>query len=122
MFLRCSLRRKDGKERRCWSIVENRRCSDGRIVQRQVLYLGEIKRQPTRGLDSLDRVFDEDARCQKKLQLFAPERTISPKEADAVQVRLSEVERLQPGLCVDFKAGLRNLGPRGPREKCGKSA
>ncbi|MDQ3774307.1 MAG: hypothetical protein M3461_08070, partial [Pseudomonadota bacterium] len=33
---------KDGKEHRYWSIVENRRTQGGRVVQRQVLYLGEI--------------------------------------------------------------------------------
>ena len=42
MFLRHKLRRKDGKEHRYWSIVENRRVSGGRTVQRHVLYLGEI--------------------------------------------------------------------------------
>ena len=41
MFLRCT-RRKDGKEHRYWSVVENSRCTGGRVVQRQVLYLGEI--------------------------------------------------------------------------------
>ena len=30
--------------------------------------------------------------------------------------------RLQPGLCVDFKAGLRDHGTQGAREKCGKAA
>jgi hypothetical protein len=30
------------KEHRYWSIVENRRVSGGRTVQRHVLYLGEI--------------------------------------------------------------------------------
>jgi hypothetical protein len=34
-------RRKDGKKHCYWSIVENRRCSGGRVVQRPVLYLGE---------------------------------------------------------------------------------
>jgi len=57
------------------------------------LYLGEINDSQREGWIRSIEVFDEDARCQKKLQLFAPERTISPKEADAVQVRLSEVER-----------------------------
>src|ERR1700749_2709512 len=33
MFLRHKLRRKDGKEHRYWSIVENRRVSGGRVVQ-----------------------------------------------------------------------------------------
>jgi hypothetical protein len=42
MFLRCNRRKKDGKVHDYWSVVENRRCSDGRVVQRQVLYLGEI--------------------------------------------------------------------------------
>jgi hypothetical protein len=38
MFLRHKLRRKDGKEHRYWSIVESRRVSSGRTVQRQLLY------------------------------------------------------------------------------------
>ena len=42
MFLRHKLRRKDGKQHRYWSIVENRRVSGGRTVQRHALYLGEI--------------------------------------------------------------------------------
>ena len=42
MFLRSKIRRKDGKEHRSWSVVENRRVSGGRVVQRHVLYLGEI--------------------------------------------------------------------------------
>jgi hypothetical protein len=42
MFLRAMIRRKDGKEHRCWSVVENKRVSSGRVVQRHVLYLGEI--------------------------------------------------------------------------------
>ena len=42
MFLRHKVRRKDGKQHRYWSIVENRRVSGGRTMQRHVLYLGEI--------------------------------------------------------------------------------
>ena len=42
MFLRNTRRWKDGKEHQYWSIVENRRCAGGKIVQRPVLYLGEI--------------------------------------------------------------------------------
>ena len=42
MFLRCTNRKKDGKQHRYWSVVENRRVAGGRVVQRQVLYLGEI--------------------------------------------------------------------------------
>src|ERR1700687_1935522 len=42
MYLRFARRRKDGKEHRYWSIVESRRCAGGRVVQRPILYLGEI--------------------------------------------------------------------------------
>ncbi len=39
MFLRQTRRQKDGKTHVYWNIVENRRLDDGRVVQRQVLYL-----------------------------------------------------------------------------------
>ena len=42
MFLRCKKRRKDGKEHRYWSVVENRRVATGKTVQKHLLYLGEI--------------------------------------------------------------------------------
>jgi len=38
MFLRATIRRKDGKEHRYWSLVESRRVSGGRVVQRHALY------------------------------------------------------------------------------------
>ena len=42
MYLRSNRRLKDGKEHRYWNIVESKRCAGGKVVQRQVLYLGEI--------------------------------------------------------------------------------
>ena len=42
MYLRCNRRLKDGKEHRYWNIVESKRCAGGKVVQRNVLYLGEI--------------------------------------------------------------------------------
>ena len=42
MFLRSNRRKKDGKVHEYWSIVEKRRLQDGRAVQHQLLYLGEI--------------------------------------------------------------------------------
>src|SRR5262244_2942039 len=36
MFLRYCSRKKDGKEHRYWSIVENKRVNDRRVVQRHV--------------------------------------------------------------------------------------
>jgi hypothetical protein len=50
MFLRQGIRKKDGKEHRYWSIVESKRLNDGRVIQRHVLYLGEINSSQERGL------------------------------------------------------------------------
>jgi transposase len=105
MFLKCNWRRKDGKEHRYWSIVENRRCAGERVVQRQVLYLGEINDTQREAWVRSIEVFDEDAGCQKKLKLFAPDREITQSMADAVQVRLSEFELRRPrqwGACWLF--------------------
>src|SRR5437879_5564597 len=42
MFLRAKIRKKDGKQHRYFSVVENRRVGQNRTAQRTVLYLGEI--------------------------------------------------------------------------------
>jgi hypothetical protein len=42
MFLRKTQRKKDGKTHDYWSVVENKRVAGGHVVQRHVLYLGEI--------------------------------------------------------------------------------
>ena len=57
MFLRCKVRRKDGKQHRYWSVVENTRTARGRVVQRHVLYLGEINDTQEFGVAAVDRGF-----------------------------------------------------------------
>jgi len=42
MFLRATNRKKDGKDHRYFSVIENRRVAGGKTIQRTVLYLGEI--------------------------------------------------------------------------------
>jgi hypothetical protein len=42
MYLKCHRRFKDGKEHLDFRIAEKRRCAGGRVVDRHVLYLGEI--------------------------------------------------------------------------------
>ncbi len=62
MFLRHKIRRKDGKEHQSWSVVENRRVHNRRVVQRQVLYLGEINDSQRAGWSRAVEAFDEDGR------------------------------------------------------------
>ena len=59
MFLRHKIRRKDGKEHRAWSVVENRRVPGGRVIQRQVLYLGEINDSQRAAWTQAVEVFDD---------------------------------------------------------------
>ena len=70
MFLRSKIRRKDGKEHRAWSVVENRRVHDGRVVQRQVLYLGEINDSQRAAWSKAIEVFDEGAGQSTSVQII----------------------------------------------------
>ena len=67
MFLRCNRRLKDGKSHDYWSVVENRRLNDGRVVQRQVLYLGEINASQREAWRKTIEVHDEGTRRQVAL-------------------------------------------------------
>ena len=55
MFLRKTERRKNGKTHLYWSVVENQRLDNGRVVQRHLLYLGEINSVASRSLAQGDR-------------------------------------------------------------------
>ena len=70
MFLRSKTRKKDGKEHRYWSVVENRRVADGRVVQRHVLYLGEINDAQRAAWCRSIAVFDEDAAPRRSWPCF----------------------------------------------------
>jgi hypothetical protein len=97
MYLRCHRRWKDGKEHRYWSIEEKYRCADGRVVDRHVLYLGEINdSQQARWLRCIE-AFDEGSRRQLRLALFPADRAIPAHAAElGVQVRLSEFRLERP--------------------------
>ncbi len=96
MFLRRTNRRKDGKDHRYFSVVENRRLSSGKTAQRTVLYLGEVNdRQEAAWRKTLD-VFDEQQQCSRTLSLFPEDREIPEDAADGLQVRLSGLELRRP--------------------------
>lgn len=96
MFLRQKIRRKDGKEHRAWSVVENRRLHDGRVAQRQVLYLGEINDSQKAAWSKAIEVFDEDAAQSKQIALFPEDRAPPVLDCDVVSVRLSEMRLRRP--------------------------
>src|SRR5712691_1676368 len=92
MFLRSSSRKKDGKEHRCFSIVENKRVADGRVVQRHVLYLGEINSSQELAWRKSIEVFEDGQVRPSTMALFPEDRceALIPDES-MVRVRLSEL-------------------------------
>jgi transposase len=96
MFLRSTRRKKDGKEHRYFSVVENQRLTSGKTAQRTVLYLGEVNdRQESTWRKTLE-VFDEELGSRRKLSLFPEDREISEDEVDCLQVKLSGLELRRP--------------------------
>ena len=96
MFLRHKVRRKDGKEHRYWSIVENRRVAGGRTVQRQVLYLGEINDSQRAAWCRTIEAFDEAGQQARQIALFPEDRAAPALECDVVHVRLSGLRLHRP--------------------------
>jgi hypothetical protein len=96
MFLRCTKRRKDGKEHRYWNVVENRRVSGGRVVQRQVLYLGEINDSQREAWRKSIEVFEDGAPRPRTMALFAEDRRVEIAEEDVVQIRLKDLQLHRP--------------------------
>ena len=93
MFLRCTRRVKDGKTHEYWNLVENRRLSDGRVAQRQVLYLGEINASQREAWRKTIEVQEQGARRQ--VALF-PAGSMPADDVDAIGVRLSELRLQRP--------------------------
>jgi hypothetical protein len=96
MFLRASKRFKDGKEHRYWSIVENRRCSGNRVVQRQVLYLGEINDQQQAAWCKTIEVVQEGERKPRQVAIFPQDRQVPELGCEVVQVKLNELQLKRP--------------------------
>jgi transposase len=96
MFLRSTNRKKDGKDHRYFSIVENRRVPGGKTVQRTVLYLGEINDQQQAAWRRTLDVFDEEEQCYAAMSLFPDDREVPADALDSVQIKLSGLELRRP--------------------------
>ena len=97
MFLRAKSRTKDGKTHRYWSVVENRRVSRGCVVQRQVLYLGELNDNQRAGwVRTIEAFWGEDSKA-KQLALFPDDREELPMmDYETIRVQLDKIELRSP--------------------------
>jgi hypothetical protein len=97
MFLRATTRKKDGKEHRYWSVVENRRVARGRVVQRHVLYLGEINSSQELAWRKSIEVLDEQTHTPRTLALFPEDRCEGLlTDESIVRLRLSALRLCRP--------------------------
>lgn len=99
MFLRCCKRLKDGKEHFYWSVVENRRLLDGRVVQRHVLYLGELNGRQEASWRKSVGLFGQEDGAPQQVALFPEEFAPVQNDDDAlpiVRVRLWEMSLRRP--------------------------
>src|SRR3954470_7251568 len=96
MFLRSTNRRKDGKDHRYFSVVENRRLPGGKTAQRTVLYLGEINDQQQAAWRKTLNVFDEGEQRFTSMSLFPDDRELPAHARESVRVRLCGLELKRP--------------------------
>jgi len=96
MFLRCKKRRKDGKEHRYWSVVENRRVAGGKTVQKHLLYLGEINDSQQQAWCKSIEVFRDEDEQTLQLSLFPSDRGEVLQDESAVHVIVAGMSLHRP--------------------------
>ena len=96
MFLRSTTRKKNGKDHEYFSIVENKRVAAGRVVQRHVLYLGEINSSQQEAWRKTVEIFEDGQAQPKTVALFPEDRAVPVSRDDIVQIRLKDLELKRP--------------------------
>jgi len=96
MFLRSQVRKKDGKEHTYWSVVENQRLHDGRVAQRQVLYLGEVNDSQRAAWRKTLDAHSPDANTPSQIALFPHDRPAPADDPRVVQIRLDQLSLRRP--------------------------
>ena len=97
MFLRATIRKKDGKLHHYFSVVENKRVRGGRVVQRHVLYLGEINSSQELAWRKSIEVLDATHKAPRTLALFSEDRYEAVVgDESVVRLKLSRLRLERP--------------------------
>jgi transposase len=96
MYLKPNRRFKDGKEHTYWSIVESKRCLQGKTVQRLVFYLGEINDSQKESWCKTISVFDEAEDVSTEMALFPSTRSVPEHVVQGLQLRMAEFSIQRP--------------------------
>lgn len=77
--------------------LSSKRCSGGKVVQRQVLYLGEINDSQHEAWCPVIEAFDEEAQQSRQLALFPADRPMpGHAEGHGVRVQLGAMQLRRP--------------------------
>jgi hypothetical protein len=110
MFLRAKSRLKDGKVHRYWSSVENRRTQGNRIVQRQVLYLGEINDNQQTAWCKTIEVLQEGQAQPQAVAIFPEDRIAPALGCEIVSIKPSRAAATSSSAMGRLLAGLSTVG------------
>jgi transposase len=108
MFLKRRVRRKDGKEHIYYSLCESLRVHSGRIIQRQVLHLGELNTTQIESWQhTLEVISEDDGGRRLQRRLFVDHEGAVPRAQDVIELRLSSLRVREPRRFGDCWAGCR---------------
>ena len=96
MFLRATPRKKDGKIHHYRSVVENRRVKGGRVVQRHVLYPGEINDSQRAAWCRSIAVLEDGQPQMRQMAIFPEQRTAPELSCAVVHVKLDGMRLEKP--------------------------
>lgn len=94
--MRSIVRKKNGKEHESFSIVENKRVAGGKVVQRHVLYLGEINTSQQEAWRRTIEIFEEGEVKPKTVALFPEDRAVGLSSEEIVRIRLKDLALKRP--------------------------
>ena len=97
MYLRVRKRKKNGKTHRYWSIVETRRISGGRVIQKHLLYLGELNDVQHAGWVRAINALQPATEKAQQLALFPDDvRELPQLDYPIVQIRIDQIRLARP--------------------------
>jgi transposase len=96
MYLRSHTKTKNGKTHCYWSIAESKRIAAGSVVQKTVLYLGEINDSQQEAWRKTIEVFEDGATHPRTMALFPEDRCELMDDESVVQIRLKDLELRRP--------------------------
>ena len=105
MFISASDRKKNGKSHTYHRVMEKRCVAEGRWIQRQVAYLGELTSSQKESWQRALRVFDPQRGQMQTMTLFAEPEVVPPDQLNSVAICLNQIKLRRPRFYGDCWLG-----------------